>query len=261
MDGRREGIRADAVRIVDEAMADGRVGFAVQAICAIDDLCEVLYGECLARVRRSDGVLYEAAEFVPCMEALGVTPRLDRHMVGLALDWLGEDSNIVLGCNLSADNLRDRVNWEGVLEKVRARPHLAARLILELTETQPLKDVSFAAALIADVRQLGCRVALDDFGMGSATPGLLQLIDFDIVKIDRTFLHQARRSADGFDSIRHLVAFASCFAPVVVVEGVETEAQVTAARAAGATHVQGRFLSGPIVRDHVILVTAKEAES
>lgn len=248
----RDVLNAEGAAVIDEAIVDGRVCFAVQDICAISNLHEVLYGECLARLYSSGGRLCEAGEFVPCMEALGVVPMLDQRILGLVLDRLDADAGIVLGCNLSADNLRNEATWEAILGQVRGRPHLAERLVLELTETQSLRSVSFAASVIAGIRQLGCRVALDDFGTGFAAPGLLPMIEFDIIKIGGEFIHHARRATDGWDSARHLVGFASCFAPVVVIEGVEIDEQVQAARAAGATHVQGHLLSVPIVSNHVL---------
>ena len=246
----RDVFKAEGARIVEEAITNGRVGLLIQDISAVDDFDKILYGECLARLGRPDGRVYGAAEFISCLEALGAVSAFDQHVVGLVLDKLDDDPDLVLSCNLSADNLRNHAQWDAIAGQIRLRPHLAGRLVLELTETQALQNVSFAATMIAGIRHYGCRVALDDFGTGSATPELLQLIDFDIIKIDRLFLHKVRRSTDGFDSIRHLVGFASCFAPTVVVEGVETAAQVAHARTAGATHVQGHFISIPNARDH-----------
>lgn len=239
------------IEIVDEAIADGRVSFAVQPICAANNPEQILYAECLARLTGFDGRIHSAWEFVPCLEALRAAPLLDQHMLDLILDQLERDSDAVLGCNLSADNFSNDA-WDGVLEQIQTRPHLAHRLVLELTETQALRSLSFSAAAIADIRGLGCRVALDDFGAGFASPRLLQLIDFDIVKIDSSFIHDIRRSTVGSDSFNHMVGFASCFAPVVVVEGVETKAQVNAALAAGATHIQGYFLSIPSGYDALV---------
>lgn len=214
------------IDIVDEAIADGRVSLAVQQICAVNNPDQVLYEECLARLTGFDGTVHSACEFIPCLEALGATPLLDQHMLTLILDRLERDSSAVLGCNLSADNFSSEDTWAGVLEQVQTRPQLAQRLVLELAETQALRSLSFSAHVILQFRGLGCRVALDDFGAGFASPRLLQLIDFDIVKIDKTFIHDIRRSVVGSESLSHMVGFASSFAPIVVVEGVETRAQV-----------------------------------
>lgn len=245
------------IDIVDEAIADRRVSFVVQQICAVNNRKEVLYEECLARLTGLDGRVHSACEFVPCLEALGATPLLDQHILDLVLDRLERNGDAVLGCNLSAENFSSEDMWAGVLEQVQSRPQLAQRLVLELTESQALQSLSFCADAIMEIRGLGCRVALDDFGAGFAAPRLLQLIDFDIVKVDKAFVHDIRRSATGSDSLSHMVGFASGFAPIVVVEGVETKAQVDAALVAGATHIQGHFLSIPTAYDAVVPINAR----
>ncbi|WP_455296861.1 EAL domain-containing protein [Brucella pituitosa] len=88
-----------------------------------------------------------------------------------------------------------------------------------------------------------CRVALDGFGTGFASPRLIQLVDFDIVKIDRVFLDDNRPSPDGRDSLAHIVNFALSFAPMVVVQGVETKPQIAQASRTGAAHFQGDLMS------------------
>lgn len=71
------------------------------------------------------------------------------------------------------------------------------------------------------------------------------MIDFDIVKIDQTFCNDIRPSAEGRNSLQNIIGLAASFAPLIVVEGVETATQTDAARVAGATHLQGHFFSVP----------------
>ncbi|MFK4823130.1 EAL domain-containing protein [Ochrobactrum quorumnocens] len=233
------------VEIVADAIADNRISCAVQDIYSTSAPEEILYGECLARLTGTDGRIYGAGAFVPCLEALREAPLLDRHMVKLVLDLLQYEPTKVLGCNLSPDNLANVAAWNGILDQIANRAHLAQRLVLEVTEVQEMGSLSSCAELIAEVQRLGCRVALDDFGAGFASPRLLQLINFDIVKIDQAFVHDIRPSFKGRDSLQNIVGFASSFAPMIVIEGVETAAQIDAARTAGATHVQGYFFSVP----------------
>ncbi|MFC0246654.1 EAL domain-containing protein [Falsochrobactrum ovis] len=234
------------LEMVAKAIADDRIRSSVQDIRSAVATDEILYGECLARLIDPDGKVYAASEFVPYLEARHDAPMLDRHMLKLVLDLLEVDPKLVLGCNLSAENVSNTPAWNAILVQILDRAYLARRLILEMTETREWTNISFCADVIAEVRGLGCRVALDDFGAGFASPRIVQLIDFDIVKIDRAFIHDIRRSHDGSNSLRHIVAFASCFAPIVVVEGVETVAQVETAQLAGATHIQGHFFSVPV---------------
>jgi len=138
----------------------------------------------------------------------------------------------------------------GCLEKNRgpnvARHDLAPRLVLEVTETQEVCDLALSSGLVEEMRALGCRVALDDFSVGYTSPALLQTIPFDIAKIDRCFIDLARPSSASGNSLSHIISFAACYVPTIVVEGVETEAQALEARQSGATHIQGYFVSRPV---------------
>jgi EAL domain-containing protein (putative c-di-GMP-specific phosphodiesterase class I) len=234
------------VSLIDSAIADNRITFAVHGIGSVSDPDEVLYGECLARLIEADGTVRVARDFVPYLEGLGATPSLDRHMLRLVLDELEADPRAVLGSNLSADNLASPEVWAGIYDQIAARPHLASRLILEVTETRPLASLALAGGLLSKARDLGCRIAVDDFGSGYATPSRLLALDADIVKIDVLFIQDLRSRHDGYDSLYHMVGLAACVAPVTVVEGVETAGQLQAAKAAGASHVQGFLLSQPV---------------
>lgn len=233
------------VSMICEAIADNRMKLAVQGIYAISNPQEALYSECLIRLSESDGGIRTANEFVPALEDQGLTPLLDRHVLKLILDCLENDPGIKLGCNISAENLHDKTNWGAIIDLVRSRSHLASRLVFELTESRILPEYAFAASMLAEVRRFGCRLALDDFGIGFSTPQLAQMIEFDIIKIDKAFLHEARQSHDGVYSIQHFSEFASHFAQVVVIEGVETKEHEDIASLTGATHFQGNFLSPP----------------
>lgn len=233
------------VDIVEAAIADGRASCNVQAVHAVDDIDTILYGECLATLQGPDGNVYGAGDFIPALEALREAPLIDRYMVRFVLDLLEDDPRAVLGCNLSAENFIDRTSWDAIAGQIQARSELAPRLILEVTETREFCELALSSRMIDNIRNLGCRVALDDFGTGYASPSLLRLIDFDIVKIDQSFLDTVRPSVRGGSSLAHLVNFASCYAPTLVVEGVETEIQAEQAALAGATHLQGYLLSCP----------------
>ncbi|UXS43093.1 EAL domain-containing protein (plasmid) [Agrobacterium tumefaciens] len=231
------------VDFVTEAMRGGRISLAISDICRADRPDQVFYRECLTRLTDRDGRLHDGRDFVPILDAFGKTPTFDRHVLGLIFSQLEADPHLVLGCDFSADGLFNREACGAVLSFIGNHSHLAPRLVLELTETSTLQGLSFVSGAIADLRAMGCRVALDGFGTGFASPRLIQLIDFDIVKIDRLLLDDNRPSPDGRDSLAHIVNFALSFAPMVVVQGVETKPQIAQASRTGATHFQGDLMS------------------
>lgn len=239
------------ITLVDDAIAEGRIAFAVQGIGAIDDPTVILYSECLACLIDPDGTIHRAPEFVPYLEALGAASSLDRHMIKLALDELETDPDAVLGCNLSANNVSGAGNWANIYDQIAARSHLASRLVLEITETAPLASTAAAGDLLAEAKKLGCRIAIDDFGTGYSNLGRLLDSDADIVKIDALCMRDVFSRIDGNSGLYHMVGLAGCVAPIVVVEGIETAAHFDMAKASGASHVQGFQLSKPcLLRSH-----------
>ncbi len=239
----RKPVRRFHTTMVADAIAQDRIFLAAEAICSTSDAGGVLYAECLARVGDENGALINTSDLIAYLDSFKLTPALDRHILALVLDRLESEPDLCLGCNISAENLANRAAWRALFDQIAARPHLAGRLVLELIETVALWAVPLAATMLDEARSLGCRIAMDDFGVGFSSPRLVQKINFDIIKIDKAFVRTAKRSATGGDSFTHIVGFASSYAPLVVVEGVETASHLERARAAGATHVQGHYFT------------------
>jgi len=218
-----------------------RVGFVAETIVDLKQRESVLYSECLARLLLPGGNIRMPSAFIPGLEAAGGITELDRFILELTLAELEANPAVSLGCNLSPDNLADDRLWASVVERIAEHPHLASRLVLEITESRPLDEIPQVTQRLAQVRELGCRIAIDDFGAGYASPFRLLGLDMevDIVKIDKSFLHARQRTPSGKDNLLRIVGLGLCLAPVVVAEGIETKEQLMMTRAAGATHGQG----------------------
>ncbi|WFU09026.1 EAL domain-containing protein [Rhizobium sp. CB3090] len=245
MSGRGNRIDKGHNALILKAIAKGGLSFVVQPIHDAKNIEEILYAECLARVTDAEGVVHTAGTFVPQLERLDGRFDLDFRMLDMILTALMADTALTLGCNLSAATLSAPDRFADIFSRIsHHKPELTSRLVVEITETYPL--VGAAIERLKMIRALGCRVAIDDFGAGFATPAHLLQVSADIVKVDASFVRDIRPGSDGRDSLYHLVGFASCLAPLVIVEGIETEAQLEAARSTGATHAQGFLLSKPV---------------
>jgi EAL domain-containing protein (putative c-di-GMP-specific phosphodiesterase class I) len=98
---------------------------------------------------------------------------------------------------------------------------------------------------IEDLRALGVRIALDDFGSGYSNLGYLQRFPFDKLKIDRSFVKALGRSSNGGVIIQAIVALGRALGVSVLVEGVETEEQRVLLRLAGCDEMQGFLFAKP----------------
>ncbi|KAB2693688.1 EAL domain-containing protein [Ochrobactrum sp. Kaboul] len=236
---------AEWISRITAAIREDRLRIAVQGIHSVTDVDRLFYGECLARLMNPDGTISGPGEFIPILDIWGKTPILDQQMIKLVLDELDADSRAILGCNLSTDSLTD-TEWMRVYDQLVARPHLASRLVLEVTETRPLGDVAMANRCLSAARKLGCRIAIDDFGSGHVTPWQLLRLEVDIVKIDASFVREIKVAHPRGNSLQFMIGLAKCAAPTVIVEGVETNTHLIDAVMAGATHAQGFHLSRPV---------------
>lgn len=156
--------------------------------------------------------------------------------------------DVQLGCNLSALSLRRANWWSALFEALGAQPALAVRLTVEITETACIADLETALEVLRTLRALGCRIALDDMGAdGFHTLDLIEQIQPDIIKLDKSLVRGVREPGAGVSFCNRVEAF-SQRCRYVVVEGIETREDLVLSRDAGAHAVQGYFMAQPCVR-------------
>lgn len=236
---------AAAVRVAN-AIREHSVALAWQPVRGGQDETRILYHEGLLRLIDAEGVPVPAGNLVGVLEALGLVRTLDAHVVGLAIHKLRAEAGLVLGCNISAQSAHLDGWWTPLISVLEREPDLAERLVVEITETTPFVDIDLTRAFVERLRSLGCRIAIDDFGVGHASFRTVQALRPDIIKVDALYLRLALRSDEaGASPLNHLIGLAKWISADVVVEGVENaRAQALAVRS-GATWVQGYHVGVP----------------
>jgi len=132
------------------------------------------------------------------------------------------------------------------------------RLLFEVTETSVIADVVDARHFIDSLHKTGCRVCLDDFGTGFSSLVYLKHLDFDIVKIDATFIRSMARDPVSHVIVRAVVLMARELEKQVVAEGVEDRRTLEMLSQIGTQFVQGYLFDRPCA-DHPALQGAQEA--
>jgi EAL domain-containing protein (putative c-di-GMP-specific phosphodiesterase class I) len=120
------------------------------------------------------------------------------------------------------------------------------RLELEITESVMLDAGDKALAMLRDLREIGVRVALDDFGIGYSSLGYLRSFPFDRIKIDQSFVRGKSNDGVGRAIVRAIASLGRSLGMATVAEGVETEEQMTRVASDGCTDVQGYLISRPM---------------
>ncbi|MFB9770799.1 EAL domain-containing protein [Sphingomonas yabuuchiae] len=219
-----------------------KIGFLAEPIVDLrSPHASPLYSECLARAVTRDGALLTGGDIVPELEATDDIHLLDMAVLEMVLGVLSEAPALRLGCNLSPNTLAHPVAWRALLDRIERDAILADRLTLEVTENFALDDIPGAAESLRQVQQIGCRIAVDDFGAGYAVSAHLGGVDvdWDIVKIDRVCFQDISKTDAGADNLSSLIRLAHIFAPAVIIEGIETREHLAIAREAGASFGQG----------------------
>ncbi|WP_337061960.1 putative bifunctional diguanylate cyclase/phosphodiesterase [Kineococcus sp. G2] len=206
--------------------------------------------EALLRWRHpTDGLLLPGA-FLDVLEdgtgILDVGAWVLREACAEAVRWPGLGSTAVVQVNLAARQIASPHLVEQVRAALAASGLLPQRLELEITEGQVLADLTGAVRTLEEVRALGVRVALDDFGSGYSSLAWLQRLPVTSLKLDRTFLADLNGSRDNSAIVRAVVDLGHALGLRVVGEGVEDEEQLRALRALGVDEVQGFHLGRPV---------------
>jgi len=229
---------------VAAALKDDRLAFAFQPV--VDATThEVRYHECLLRMILPNGEVMAAGRFVPVVERLGLMRALDRRALELAIAELEAQPGIILAFNISGVTAADRGWLRSLVSKLKDREELASRLIVEITETAALHDLEDSARFVSVVRDLGCQVAVDDFGAGYTTFRHLKTLTVDVVKIDGSFVRDLSRSKENQLFIRNLLSLARSFNLVTVAEFVENLEDAKILADEGVDLLQGYYFGKP----------------
>jgi diguanylate cyclase (GGDEF)-like protein len=230
---------------VQRALKEHRLLFAFQPV--VDGRSgRVDYYECLLRMR-DGGTIIAAGEFVPAIEQLGFIRTIDRFVLERAIAELDACDDISLGLNISGLTAADQPWLRALVALLTPRPDIAHRLVVEITETAVLRDLEEAARFVKTVRDLGCRVALDDFGAGFTSLRHLQTLALDIVKIDGSFVRDLIDQPDNQTVLHHLLGLASGLGLTTVAEWVETAAEAALLNQQGVDLLQGYFVGKPVI--------------
>jgi diguanylate cyclase (GGDEF)-like protein len=231
---------------VQRALRDRRLVFAYQPVVDADSGA-VDYYECLLRMQAEDGTIVAAGEFVPIIEQLGFIRVIDRYVLERAVAEVAAHPGIRLGFNISGLTATDYSWLRAISTLLKGEADLANRLVVEITETAALHDIEESARFVGALRELGCRIALDDFGAGFTSLRHLQALAVDTVKIDGSFVRNLGQNYDNQVFLRHLVGLANGLGLSTVAECVETAQEAAILRREGVGLLQGYFFGKPSI--------------
>ena len=236
------------------ALDQGRFLFHGQPILDLRQN-RVPHYELLLRLAGENGEVLPPSAFLGEAERCGLLPPLERWVVRQAIQLLARDGNgrgeYGLSVNLSGRAFGDP-ELPVLIERELATAGVAPRrLVLEMRESAAVANLDQAREFALAMRRLGCRLALDDFGVGMSSLHHLVELPVDFLKIDGTFVHNVSHNAVERQLVRAVVEMALALNKETIAESVTDEPTLEVLRSCGVDYAQGYHVGRPCALDEL----------
>jgi diguanylate cyclase (GGDEF)-like protein/PAS domain S-box-containing protein len=236
---------------VTGALQEDRFRIYCQPIVALSPKHnESLHYELLIRLTDPQGDLIMPASFIPAAERYGLMTSLDRWMISTAFtrynDTFGENSGVQIAINLSGNSLNDDSLLDFIKDEITRTTIEPTNVCFEITETAAISNLDQVSQLILELKKIGCRFALDDFGSGLSSFTYLKNLPVDYLKIDGSFVHDMiddsidHAMVEAINQVGHIMGIGT------IAECAESEEVVNMLRQLGVDYAQGYAMGAPV---------------
>ena len=236
---------SDVLTMVRDALIAGRTKMAYQPIMLAGSKPGIAFYEGLVRVLDEAGRVIPAAHFMGVIGENDLGREIDCTTLEHAFKLLQQRPDLRISINVSARSLADGkwrdILWRGLCDQADA----GDRLIFEISETSAMELHEVVIRFMADMQPRGVAFALDGFGAGLTAFRHLKDFFFDLVKIDKSFIHGICDDPDNQVVVEALIMVAHQFEMFVVADGVETAKDAAFMTELGADCLQGYHFGVP----------------
>lgn len=239
------------IRRLDDRQLPAGLTLAWQPILALNQQDAPVYAEALLRIKGEDGKLNSAGFLLEACERGGHTAFLDNWVLSQSLDFLSEHAHelrklSVLSINVSPRSLNDEIFLQDTLALITRHQAQASKLCLEITEVGAVLNLQAVQHFIEQVRGLGVRIALDDFGAGYSNFRYAIDLHADVIKIDGSIIQNICQSTESHAVSTAIVGLAHDLGCKCVAEWVEDLHTLREVKELGVDYVQGYLVSPAI---------------
>jgi EAL domain-containing protein (putative c-di-GMP-specific phosphodiesterase class I) len=236
---------------VEEAFDQDLLSLSWQRIVPIVARADAPFrAEILLRMNESDGRQISPGVFLPACEQFYLASRVDRWVFKTVLSWLEGHASLLqkgdsLAVNLSGQSISDEAFRGELFDMLLKAGPSVSLLTLEVTETAAVRNMDEAIAFFDQLRGLGLRVALDDFGSGMSSFRYLRRFPIDVIKIDGEFIRDIETDEVHALSVRSMCEVAQATGKFTVAEWVETASIAAFLQTLGVDYGQGYHFHRP----------------
>ena len=242
----QEGIAKEQFKVYYQPVIDTKTG-------------KIASVEALIRWIHPDKGFISPALFIPALEENGHISELDFYVLKKVWQFINDrcENNkfvVPISVNLSWMDFYDEIMMQKILKemdrfKENGREHMAR---FEITETSYAAIRENRSGILESLRIKNAKILLDDFGSGFSSFGMLQDYDFDILKIDMSFIRKIGENPKTKSIVHSIIGMAHEIGIKTVAEGVETEEQVSFLRQSGCDYIQGYYYSKPLPEEEFV---------
>lgn len=218
------------------------------------DNCQLSGVEALIRWRHPEKGLIPPDVFITTAERVGMISEIGDWVLKTACaqlrDWQQEGMELQMAVNISGAHFIEDGFIETVADTVKRYTLKPGDLELEITESMTRDPVQHSQ-ICQRLREIGVRIAIDDFGTGYSSLSVLDKLEVDTLKIDRSFICGLPDDKSSIILVQAIMELSLGFGYVVVAEGVETEEQLQHLKALGCPYVQGYYFSKPVTAEQI----------
>lgn len=235
------------VRRLTEAIKEERLVLYRQEIVPVnphDGECG--HFEVLVRMRDEAGELITPARFLPAAERYNLVTALDRWVIDRSFAWhsvCGQEQ--VMAINLSGNSLADESFLGFVKDRFARHAVSPASVCFEITETAAIANLEHAIRFITELKQLGCRFSLDDFGSGLSSFSYLRNLPVDYLKIDGSFIRDLDSDPVNAAMVGAIAQLSRVMGLKTIAEFVENDAILEVLAGIGIDYAQGYGIARP----------------
>jgi len=237
------------VPLIRDALANDKFKLVFQPVLCLKDK-SVTHYETLIRMVGDDGKLIPPNNFIPVAEKMGLIHDIDLWVVSHAIDILRDlpqkFKDASLGINLSSYAFQDTALLPLLKEKLEKSGVQPDKIVFEITETAAIANYSQTREMIMNIRQLGCRFALDDFGSGFSSFNYIKEFPVDYLKIDGAFITNLTSDPVDQTLVKSMIEIAKTLNKKIIAEFVENKEILDLLIQYGADYAQGYFIGKPL---------------
>lgn len=241
---------------LNQALKEDRFCLYSQKIASIKDEGNCNYYEILLRLCDEQGQLISPDTFIPAAERYNIMPSIDRWVISHFLTNYElyyqqnrnpeiAESKSLFSINLSGTSINSKQFRIFLKEQFTRFPIYLSTICFEITETAAISNLTTAATFIQELRQLGCSIALDDFGSGMSSLTYLRNLSVDYLKIDGSFVKNIVKDKVNRVTVEYFNHIAKIMNIKTVAEFVEDEATLKQLQGIGVDYAQGYGISQP----------------